>query len=646
MKRENIRELIDLLNKHTDFYEKGSPKISDKEWDELYFRLINAETKTGIFYPDSPTQHIQYEAMNKLEKIKHNHFMGSAAKTKNWNDFLNYFKKINPTKDVLGMLKLDGLTLSLKYLNGELVSAETRGNGEVGEDVTHNAKVISSIPSKISYKEELILDGEILCTLDNFKEFENEYKNPRNFASGSIRLLDSKECAARKLTFVVWYIVKGFSETNSLLEKFEECKLQGFTVVPYTSTLSLDAKEFLMEVAKEKGYPIDGLIGRFDNLSFGESLGMTSHHRNDLYAFKYYDEEYETELIDIDYNVSRNGEMVPVAIFKPIEIEGSSVSRCSLHNLSILEGLNGGFMRKGDILWISKRNQIIPYCERWQTTAAETDPIKYPKFCPYCGELTSIHVSDSGVRQLFCDNEKCNSRLTNRINYFCSKKGLDIKGLSEKTIEKLIQLKWLQTIEDLYSLKNFRKDWINLSGFGVASVDKILEAIEGSKRTDLYKFISALGIPLVGVTIAKEICKYYSTWEDFRAAVGSKWSDLEGFGSEIEKAIQNFDYAEADRIAKMFNFKQEESLNTNKQGSPARGLSFVVTGKLKEYKNRAELQSYIESIGGKISSSVSSKTNYLINNDSESSSAKNLKAKSLHIPILTEAEFIAAFGQK
>lgn len=644
MELNSIREYIDTLNKYTDAYEKGSPLVSDQEWDSLYFKLQELEKETGLIYPDSPTQHIEYNISNELNKVTHNHLMLSAAKTKDWDSFLNYFNKIDSTKDVIEMLKLDGLTLSLRYLNGKLVSAETRGNGEVGEDVTHNARVISSIPQEISYKNELILDGEIICRYDNFKPFENDYKNPRNFASGSIRLLDSKECAARNLTFVVWYIAKGL-DSNSLLYKFKECESLGFTVVPYTSSLALDAKEYLENRAKECQYPIDGLIGRFDDLAFGESLGTTSHHRNDLFAFKYYDEEYETNLIDLDYNVSRNGEMVPVAIFEPIEIDGSIVSRCSLHNLSIMEELNGGFMRKGDILWITKRNQIIPNCERWQATAAETDRIKLPKVCPYCGKPTSIHVSETGVKKLFCDNTKCGSRLTNKIDHYASKKGIEIKGLSDKTIEKLIDLNWIQNIKDLYTLKNHRSEWIKLAGFGAASVDKILNAIEDSKNTELYKFISALGIPLVGVTVAKEINKYYNTWDDFRVATNSKWSDLDGFGLEIEKAIQNFDYSEADKIAAMLTFKQPAVQNEEPSSTSAAGLIFVVTGKVNVWKNRSALQSYIESLGGKVASSVSSKTNYLINNDSESSSAKNLKAKSLGIPIITESEFIASFGQ-
>lgn len=639
-----IKDLVKGLNEYTDAYEKGTPLISDQAWDEMYFTLQGLENVTGFYLPDSPTQHIRYEAVDSLKKVKHNHPMLSAAKTKNWDEFLNYFSNIDSSKDVIGMLKLDGLTLSLRYIDGKLVSAETRGNGEIGEDVLHNAMVIRSIPKKIGYKDELIIDGEIICANEDFKPFSKEYKNSRNFASGSIRLLDAKECASRNLTFVAWYVEKGLS-SNSLLDKFSELTTMGFKVVPFTSSFDYDAKDFLLNQAEELGYPIDGLIGRFDDIEFGKSLGSTSHHRKDLFAFKMYDEEYETTLIDISYNVSRNGEMVPVATVEPIEIENTTVSRCSLHNLSILEDLTGGVMRKGDRLWITKRNQIIPNCERWETISEENDIIEYPKVCPYCGEPTSIHTSESGVKQLFCDNENCGSRLTNRIDHYCSKKGMDIKGLSGKTIEKLIDLQWLQAVEDIYSLKNFRQDWINLAGFGPASVDKILNAIEDSKTTELWKFISALGIPLIGVTAAKLLNKRYNTWKDFREDINNSkftFESLDGFGPEMNYALKKFDYAEVDRIAEMLAFI---SSSENVSEKKAEGLTFCVTGSVHIWAKRDDLKSYIESIGGRVVGSMSSKVNYLINNDSTSTTAKNNKAKELGIPILTEEEFVENFSK-
>lgn len=357
-----MRKLIDTLNYYTKLYDEGHPAISDKEYDDLYFKLVKMEKETGLIYPNSPTNKINYEVVSELQKVTHNHFMGSLAKTKDWNEFLDYFNNIDSSKDVIGMLKLDGLTCSLHYLNGELVSAETRGDGKIGENILHNAKVIASIPQNISYKDELIIDGEIICTYSDFEEFSNEYKNPRNFAAGSVRLLDSRECAKRNLTFVCWNVVKGFSETNSFLTKLVMLNQLGFLVTPYTSSLGLDTKDFLVNQAKGLGYPIDGLVAKFDDIKFGLSLGSTGHHARFAYAFKFYDEIYPSTLLNIVYEPSRNGVLTPVAIFESIEIDGAIVSRCSLFNLTILkEKLGQPFI--GQKIWITKRNQIIPYIE-------------------------------------------------------------------------------------------------------------------------------------------------------------------------------------------------------------------------------------------------------------------------------------------
>ena len=653
MESEKIRTYTGLLNDYTNAYEAGAPLISDKEWDDLYFKLQELEKETGIIYPDSPTQHIQYSAENELKKVTHNHPMLSAAKTKDWDEFLNYFSNINPTKDIVGMLKMDGLTLSLRYLNGHLVSAETRGNGEVGEDVTHNARVVKSIPQEIPYKDELIVDGEIICKIDDFEPFSNEYKNPRNFAAGSIRLLDSKECAKRNLTFVVWYIEKGL-EGNSLLDKFRECANLGFTVVPYTSSFDMDAKEYLENIAKTYHYPIDGLVGRFDDIDFGESLGETSHHKKSLFAFKFYDETVETQLKYIDYTMSRNGTLTPVAVFDPVELEGSVVSRASLHNLSIMEDIMGSCCYAGQKIEIFKANEIIPqvksavkmtYGEVIANGGVSVDHLGGDFVCPICGGTTSIAVSDLGTKILICDNPQCSGKLIQRVDHFCSKKGMDIKGLSLATLNKMYDWGWLKTIKDIYNLKNHRLEWHNKDGFGITSVNKILQAIEESKKCYLYQFIAALGIPLVGTTVAKEICKYYTTWNDFRKAIGSTWSNLDGFGPEMEWELNHFNYDEADEIAEMLDFKQPETQAEGTFSKNAAGLNFVVTGKINHWKNRDALKAYIESIGGKVTGSISSKTNYLINNDADSTSSKNQKAKVLGIPVITEAEFIDIFGQ-
>lgn len=355
---------VNKLNEATRAYDEGHPIMTDEAWDDLYFKTAIWEKEYNYTLPNSPTQKIIYEAVSQLNKVTHNHQMLSLDKTKDWNEFLNYFNNINVHKDIVGMIKLDGLTCSLRYMDGKLISAETRGNGEVGEDILHNAKVISSIPKIISYKEELIVDGEIICTTKDFEDFSDEYKNPRNFAAGSIRLLDNKECEKRKLTFVVWNIVKGFNNENSFMNKLTRTGELGFTIVPWTSSFDWDAKEFLIDQAKKYGYPIDGLVGRFDDIEFGNSLGSTGHHPRAAYAFKFYDEEYETELLDIEWSMGRTGQITPIAIFKTLDIDGSNISKASLSNLSVMKETLGEKPFIGQTICVSKRNMIIPKIEK------------------------------------------------------------------------------------------------------------------------------------------------------------------------------------------------------------------------------------------------------------------------------------------
>ena len=646
-----LRELIDKLNKCTEAYDNGSPLISDYEWDDLYRKLEELEDATGIVYPDSPTQSIHFEKVSKLDKKKHNHPMLSLGKTKDDKEIYEYMLG----HDWCAMFKLDGLSCSLTYENGVLVSAETRGNGEEGEDILHNAKVVKSIPQYIPVPGTIIVDGEIVCTYEDFKPFENDYKNPRNFAAGSIRLLNSEESAARNLTFVAWDLIKGEDDIDFFFWRLEKLDEWGFTTVPRVGDAETvyDAIETLNEMKDRETYgkyPIDGYVFRFESQKYYESLGRTDHHFNGAIAYKFYDEEYETRLQYIDYDVSRTGQLTPVAVFTPIEIDGSVVERASLHNLSVMEEILGETPYKGEPVWVYKANQIIPQIKR-------ADKKDYGEIvaaggvtvglggdrgvtCPICGCEAVVHVSDAGVKTLYCDNDACDGKLAQRIDHYCSKKGLDIKGLSRATIEKLISWNWIGAIRDIYNLDVYKKSWTEKAGFGVASVTKILNAIEASKYdVDLASFISAFGIPLVGKTIAKEIVKYYNTWEDFRAAVGSDWSEFDGFGDEISHAINSFDYTEADYIASMMVFKSASEEVPSAQNDKIFGQTFVITGKLNSYSNRDALKNEIESLGGKVTGSISSKTNYLINNDITSTSAKNQKAKSLGIPIISEEDY-------
>ena len=645
---KEMQRLVDSLNTFTYYYDKGEPKISDAQWDEMYFALAKMEKESGITLGDSPTQRIPFQQVSELKKVRHNHAMLSLNKTKSIHELEDFMKD----EPCVAMCKMDGLTCSLLYQHGKLVRAETRGDGQVGEDVTHNAIHIPSIPKTVAYPHDLVIDGEIICTYNDFKSFENEYKNPRNFAAGSIRLLDSKESSSRNLTFVAWDCITELDGCQTLTSKLEVIRLMGFTLVPWCSGEPNDCIDILKEDAEKFGYPIDGVVFKYNNCKYYKALGETAHHARGGIAYKFYDEAVETTLRDIVYEVSRRGEMTPVAVFDPVEIEGTIVNRCSLHNLSVIENLSGGFeWYRGDKLWITKRNQIIPNCERWEHLETQNivseNRIYLPSICPYCGQRTSIQTSDTGVKSLFCSNKDCGSRFINRIDHYASKKGMDIKGLSKATLEKLIDWGWIEKIEDIYSLEKYRSEWIKKSGFGVASVDKILQVIENSKSCELSRFIAVLGIPLVGSSAAKEIEKNFKTWEKFREAIDNNYhfSQIAGFGWEMEKALLQFSYDEADALAAHLTFtnKNDNIITENKNNPSLEGKVFCITGKLILYKNRAELVSTIEAAGGKVTSSVTSKTVCLINNDTSSNTAKNKTAKLLNVPIVSEQDFLKKY---
>lgn len=646
-----MRKLIDKLNKWTKLYDKGVPEVSDKEWDDNYFELEKLEKEMGVIYPDSPTQKIIYQTVSKLNKVKHNHLMLSLDKSKDIKDIENFLKG----HQWLAMFKLDGLTVSLTYENGKLIKAETRGNGYEGEDVLHNILVMDTVPKQISNKEKTVIDGEVICDYLTFSEFEGEFKNPRNLAAGAIRCLSSKESASRKLSFIAWDLIEGIDE-DFFMWRLEKLDDWGFTTVPRVGDAETveNAITILDNMVIEKElYPIDGYVFKFESKKYGESLGHTDHHFRNAIAYKFYDEEYETRLKYIKYDVSRNGILTPVAVFDPVEIDGTIVEKASLHNMSVMKETLGATPYDGEKIWVIKSNMIIPQITRadkkdyGDIVAAGGVTVglggDHGILCPICGGLTSIKTSDSGVDVLYCDNEQCPGKLAQQIDHFFGIKGLNVKGISRKTIEKLIDWGWVNSIKDIYHLHSHQMEWMLKEGFGKASVFKILDAIdEVGRHPSLESFISALGIPLVGKTVAKQIVKYYPTWEDFRAAVGGDWTEFDGFGPEINNAINNFDYTEADEIVAEVEFKQPEIQN-NEVSATAAGLTFCITGKLKTYKNREEFKSHIESIGGKVVGSMSSKVNYLINNDSTSSSAKNKAAKDAGIPIITEEEFKEKF---
>ena len=658
---ERIKELVDKLNKATEAYDLGKPYMTDKEWDDMFFTLEHLERQKGIVLENSPTRIIYPSKVSSLHISVHNHAMLSLQKTKSVDELKDFIGG----HPVLLMCKMDGLTCSLRYVNGELVCAETRGDGRVGENIFHNALVIPSIPKHIPYKEELVVDGEIICTYQDFEEFKDEYKNPRNFAAGSIRLLDSDICKSRKLTFVAWDVIQGFEELPNLRFKLSELYNLNFSVVPYStyfnlagipSSLELDfIIANLKDVAVRKGYPIDGIVAKYDIISYGKSLGATAHHFNNAIAYKFYDEAYTTKILDIEYTMGRSGILTPVAILEPVEIDGSEVSRASLHNISVMKATLGEMPYYGQQVEVFKANMIIPQIQSaipWDEVelqeGEQLDGIAIPCTCPICQQILKWNDND-GVITLSCENPQCKGKFINRLDHFCSKKGLDIKGLSKATLEKLIDWGYVNELDDLFNLDMVRDPWMKKPGFGEKSVNKILSSIDAaSQNATLEAVISAIGIPLIGRTVSKDLAKRFKTYENFRKHIneGFNFMQIDGYGPEMNKALLTFDYKELDFLVdnyiKINEVEVEEPEEDNANNS-LNGLTFVITGKLKTYKNRDALKAEIETRGGKVAGSVSKNTNYLINNDSTSNSAKNLSAQKLGVAIITEAEFKKLF---
>lgn len=641
-----IQKLIDKLNYYTKKYDEGKPEISDKEWDDMYFHLQDLENFYGIYCEDSPTQRVNFQVVNELKKVTHNHPMLSLDKTKD----IKEIEKFIGNKDYICMAKLDGLTCSLRYLDGKLISAETRGNGIVGEDVLHNVLQIKNVPKRINFKDELIVDGEVLCTYEDFEYYKDEYKNPRNFASGGIRLLDSKESASRRLSFIAWDCIKGLKE-ETLSGKLMQLEKLGFTEVPFEINFPEYTLESIINQVKNSSkniFPTDGLVFKYDNCSEYETAGRTDHHFKGGIALKFYDENYDTVLRDIKWTMGRTGILTPVAIFDPINIDGTEVSKASLHNISVAqETLHTNFTTigwEGQHIKVAKMNMIIP-----QITEAEEDNdgltkfyFDIPKICPICNEITEIK-KENNSKMLYCINSQCEGKLVNRIEHFFGKKGLDAKGISKATIEKLINWGWVNKISDMFELSAHEAEWKNIAGFGEKSVNNLLQSIRESCNTNLESIISAAGIPLIGRTIARDLSKKFNGYGEFREAIknGFDFTQYGGYGYEMQKAISEFNYNELDNIVEKYLTikKNNDIINTEK----LKDITFCITGKVNIWKNRDELSQTIVLLGGKVVGSVSKNVNYLINNDITSNSSKNLKAKDLGIKIISEQDFQKMF---
>lgn len=642
-KVKKIKELTQQLNKYRDsYYNNSISEISDQEYDNLFDELKQLEEETNIVMANSPTRTVGYEIKSKLKKVKHSHPMLSLNKTKSVEDL----KKFASDKDCLLMCKMDGLTVLLTYENGELIQAETRGNGEEGEIITHNAKVFENIPLHIDYTEHFEIEGEAIITYNDFEKIndklpENEkYKNPRNLVSGSVRQLDSNVAAQRHIKFIAWKIPKTEKTKYDkyFAKKLEQVKYLGFDIVPYLIYFedTVESRiEILKNIAKELGYPIDGLVMTYNDITYGESLGTTGHHPKHSLAYKFYDEEVTTTLKDIEWSMGKTGELTPVAIFDEVELEGTTVSRASLHNISICKDLKIGV---GDEITVYKANQIIP---QLRDNLTKSNNFIIPNVCPICGCRTEI-VKDNDTEVLVCTNTDCKGKLLGKLSHFVSKNAINIDGLSEQTLQKFIDLGWLTSFRDIFYLSEYKKEMYKLDGFGKKSVDKLLESIEKSRNTTLDRFIYGLCIPLIGRAASKEIARFFNyDYEKFRTdGIITHYSQIDGFGDNMNQSLHNYlrdNHMMISTLANEFVFEMKGDNNNNVDLS---NKIFVITGSLNHYKNRDELVNIIEQLGGKVSGSVSSKTNYLINNDTESSSSKNKKAKELGIPIISENEFV------
>lgn len=652
VKNQRIRELVQALNHYRDqYYNNSTSEISDFEYDKLFDELSALESETGLIFAGSPTQTVGYEVKSELTKVKHNHPMLSLDKTKDVDEiikFLNY-------KHGIIMAKMDGLTCSLRYLNGELVSAETRGDGETGEDILHCARTIKNIPLKIDCKNEVIIDGEVIITYDDFEKInsslpdDQKYKHPRNLASGSIRQLDSNIAAQRNMKFIAWKMVTGY-KNNSFLDRLARMSTLGFDVTPWLPIDPVYQSGNLMQVlidgikesSEQKSYPIDGCVIGYNDIAYGESLGATGHHLRSQIAFKFYDELYETRLVDIEWTMGKTNTLTPTAIFETIDIDGTDVSRASLHNISIIKNLG---LTKNCTVRVYKANQIIPQIDSCVHDGSAE--IVIPEVCPICGKKTEI-VQENESEVLVCTNSNCSGKLLGRLRFFVSKPAMNIDGLSEATLDFLISKGWVTDFKSIYHLAQYAPEWQKCDGFGKKSVEKILNAIEQSRNVKLENFITALSIDGIGKAAAKTIAEHFHNdfkeWYHEGVSQPYRYTLLEDFGEVMCDNMHTFCAKNMEMISGLsdeMNFIIPEKAEAT--SNPFMDKTLCVTGKLNHF-TRDSIDEKIVSLGAKASGSVSSKTDFLITNEA-SGSSKYKKAQELNIPIITEDEFLTMIGE-
>ena len=646
MNESSIKKMKELGEKLREasraYYQEDREIMSNVEYDALYDTLSALEKETGIVLADSPTVNVGYEAVEQLPKEEHERPMLSLDKTKE-REALREFIGEHPT---LLSWKLDGLTIVLTYENGELIKAVTRGNGIVGEVITNNARVFKNIPLKISFKGRLVLRGEAIITYSDFEKINEtigdadaKYKNPRNLCSGSARQLNNEITAKRNVRFYAFSLVsaEGVDFRNSREVQFRWLNEQGFEVVEYrkvTAETLDEAMDYFAEAVTTNDFPSDGLVALYDDIAYGESLGTTAKFPRNAMAFKWADEMRDTRLLEIEWSPSRTGLINPVAIFEPVELEGTTVSRASVHNISIMKELKLGI---GDTIRVYKANMIIPQIAE-NLTGSGNAPI--PHTCPACGQETVVK-KENDVECLFCVNPECPAKKIKSFGLFTSRDAMNIDGLSEATLEKFIARGFIHDFGDIFEISRYKDEIVEMEGFGQKSYDNLMESLERAKETTLPRVIYSLGIANIGLANAKVICRHFDNDLDrIRHASLEEVSDIDTIGPVIAGNLVAYfrDEDNDRRLDHLMSFLhiQEDS---PKQEQIFEGMNFVITGSLVHFENRSEAKELIESLGGKVTGSVTKKTNYLINNDIQSNSSKNKKARELGIPILSEEDF-------
>ncbi len=644
-KLQIMKDKIEILNEAARaYYQEDREIMPNIEYDRLYDELVELEKETGIVLSNSPTIHVGYEVLSNLPKEQHEKQMLSLDKTKE----VPALKEWLGTQTGLLSWKLDGLTIVLTYEGGNLVKAVTRGNGEIGEVITNNAKVFKNLPVNISYKDTLVLRGEAIIRYSDFVKINNEiedvdakYKNPRNLCSGSVRQLNNRITAERNVHFFAFSLVKAdYAEyNNSRIAQMKWLRDQGFDVVEFKEVDAdniEDTVQCFFERIEDNDFPSDGLVLTLDNIAYGESLGSTSKFPRDSIAFKWRDEIKETKLLEIEWSASRTGLINPIAIFEPVELEGTTVSRASIHNISIMEGLELGI---GDTIGVYKANMIIPQISENLTRSGMTE---IPDQCPVCHGITELK-QENGVKFLYCVNDDCLAKQIKSFTHFVSRDAMNIEGLSEATIEKLIAKGLIRELADIFHIDKFKQEITEMEGFGEKSFNKLVASVNKARKTTVVRLLYSLGIPNVGLSNAKLICRNFKyDWNTIQNATFSELIEIGGIGDVMADAYVRF-FADDRKKIIVEDLLKELEFETIKAAETEQifdNIVFVITGSVEQFKNRDELKDIIELKGGKVTGSVTSKTNYLINNDNLSGSSKNKKAKELGISIITENQFV------